>query len=337
MRFPTLVCAAAAVLFSPSLRASPADFYKDKTVRIVVGTGPVGTYALYAQLMAEHMQRHMPGNPRFIMQTMPGAGGRVAANHAYNIAPKDGSSLLVVVQTYAVEQALGTQGIKYDAEKFPIIGRFSDNTPVAVGWTAAGVTSFETLRQREVLTGGAGPSSPTDIMPTLLNAIAGTRYKLISGYRGIDNLMVAMEQGEIQAMVASIASFQSVFSHALRDKKINFLVQFATKRHPDIPHIPTTGEVSLSPEGRAVANFLASGADIGRMVIAPPGVPADRIAALRGAFIAMVKDEVFLKDVAKRSLTINSLSVEELEAIVRETVSAPGPTVKRAREILGLP
>ena len=323
----------AATLPLPAVADPVADFYAGRTVTVAVGAGPVGGYAIYARLATDHMARHMPGKPKFIFQSMPGGGGLKAANFTYKAAPKDGTYLLMIVQNIAVNQAMKARAIRYDAPKFNYIGRFTDNTALAVGWVPAGVTSVDALRSREVITGGTGPSSPTNIIPRLLNLYGGTKYKVISGYKGLGKIMLAMENGEVQAMVGSWVSFKTSFAGQVKAGKVKILVQMAPTRHRELPDVPTTAEVALTPEGKAVANFLASSAGIGRALAVPPGVPQARIAALRTAFAATVKDPLFLAEIRKRNLDINPADHAVLEKIVAETLATPQAVIAKAAAI----
>ena len=277
----------------------------------------------------------MPGNPKFIFKSMPGGGGLRAANYAYNAAPQDGSFLLLIVQTIAVDQAMKAPKIRYEAEKFNYIGRFTDNTALAVGWQAAGVTSVDVLRSRTVITGGTGPSSPTNIIPNLLNRYAGTKYKVVSGYKGLGKIKLAMESGEVEAMVGSWITFKTSFADLVRDNKVKILVQLAPKRNRELPDVPTVADVASSPEGKAVANFLASSAEIGRALATTPGVPQDRVAALRAAFAATLTDPAFLAEAKKRNLDVNPATAAELETIVAQALATPAAIAAKAAEIAG--
>ncbi|CAN0337594.1 unnamed protein product, partial [Discosporangium mesarthrocarpum] len=317
----------------PALADPVADFYKGRTVTVAVGGGPVGGYAIYARLAIDHMARHVPGNPKFIFQTMPGGGGLKAANFAYKAAPKDGTYMLMIVQNIAVNQAMKAKAIRYNAPKFNYIGRFTDNTALAVGWVPAGVTSVDVLRSREVITGSTGPSSPTNIIPKVLNLYGGAKYKVISGYKGVGKIMLAMESGEVQAMVGSWVSFKTSFAQQVRAGKVKILAQMAPNRHRELPDVPTVAELALNAEGRAVAEFLSSSAGIGRALAVPPGVPADRIAALRAAHAATVKDPDFLAEIKKRNLDLNPADHAVVEKIVMETLATPPAVIAKAAAI----
>ncbi len=329
-----LIAALTAATAQPAAADPVADFYSNRTVTVAIGAGPVGGYAIYARLAIDHMARHVPGMPKFVFQSMPGGGGLKAANYAYNAAAKDGSFLLMIVQTIAVDQAMKAKAVRYDAGKFNYLGRITDNTALGVGWQPAGVTSVDVLRKRTVVTGGTGPSSPTDIIPKLLNRYAGTKYKLISGYKGLGAIKLAMESGEVEAMVGSWIAFKTSFAQLVRDKKVKILVQLAPKRHRELPDVPTAAELTTSAEGRAVANFLASSADIGRALATVPGAPKARVEALRAAFAATIRDPLFIAETTKRRLDVNPATAGELEAIVAETLATPPDIAAKAAEIV---
>lgn len=326
---------AALLATSPANAQSVENFYKGKTMTVAVGAGPVGSYAIYSRLLVDHIGRHIPGNPKLIFKSMPGSGGLRATNYAYNAAPKDGTFILLIVQTAAVDQLLKAKKAKFDVRNFQFLGRYNDNTPVAVGWIAAGVTSLDVLRQRTVPTSATGLASPTNILPSILRNYAGLKYKVITGYKGAGAMKLAMEQGETQAMVASLTTFQSSLASYVRDNKVRILAQLAQKRHKDIPDVPTVAELATSEEGKKVANFFASSADIGRAFVVPPGVPADRVAALRAAFGATLTDSKFLAAAKKLNVGLNPASPEEMEKIVAETLRTPKEIVKAAAKMFG--
>lgn len=318
-----------------AVRADPVeDFYKGKTLVVAMGTGPVGTYAIYAQLIAEHLPRHLPANPKIIVQSMPGAGGLRAVNHLYNVAPKDGTYMLVVVQTVATDQILQRDGAKYDARRFNYIGRFADNTPITVVWRSTGLDSVEALRQREALTAGTGVASPTDIWPKLLNITAGTKFRIISGYKSIDDSALAMQRGEVHAMIGSLAFFRSGFAPLIREGKASIVIQYATSRHPDLADVPTASELATNPEDRGIIDFMASSSDMGRSLIAPPDVPRERVEALRKAFNATMKDEEFRSQVSRRNLELNPATGEDLQQLAEKTLSVSAEVAERARKLI---
>lgn len=335
--FKTLIAASlAGCLTFATANADPiADFYKGKTITVTVGAGAVGSYAIYSRLVTDHLARHLRGKPNMVFQSMPGAGGLRATNYAYNAAPKDGTFILLIVQTAAVDQLLKAKKAKFDVRKFQFLGRLNDNTPVSVGWIPAGVTSLDVVRKRTVPSSGTGPASPTNILPNILSTYAGLKFKVISGYKGAGGMKLAMERGETQAMVASLTTFQSSLARYIKENKVKILVQLAQKRHKDIPDVPTAAELCTSDEGKKVANFFASSADIGRAFAVPPGVPAERVKALRAAFGKMLKDPQFLAAAKKLNVGLNPASPGEMEKIVAETLKTPKEIVAAAAKMYG--
>jgi len=336
--FSTLIPAAlglAVAATSQTVQADPvADFYKGRQVKMIIGAGVAGGYALYARLAVDFMAKHVPGSPTFIMQSMPGGGGTKAANYVYNVAPKDGSTLIVIVQTVATDTATGAPGVRFDARKFSYIGRFTDNTPVGVGWVPAGITSLDVLRSRQVIAGGTGPSSPTNIGPNLLNRYAGTKIKVVSGYKGAGAMALAMERGETNFMVGSWAAFKTRRKHLLEQGKIKVLFQLAPTRIADLPDVPAAPELGSTPRAKAVMNFISSSAEVGRAVAAPPNTPAPRLAALRAAFQATIADPAFKKYTQSRGIDVNPAGAEELRSIVEKTLDTPTDIIAEAAEIL---
>jgi tripartite-type tricarboxylate transporter receptor subunit TctC len=328
------IAAVAALLAASPANAGPVeDFYKNKTITVAVGAGSTGSYAIYSRLLVDHVGQYIPGKPNLIFKSMPGAGGLRATNYAYNAAPKDGSFILLIVQTAAVDQLLKAKKAKFDVRKFQFLGRYNDNTPISVGWIPAGVTSLDVLRKRSVPTSATGLASPTNILPSILRTYAGLNYKVISGYKGAGAMKLAMEQGETQAMVASLTTFQSSLASYIRDNKVKILAQLAPNRHKDIPDVPTAAELATSDEGKKVANFFASSADIGRAFVVPPGVPADRVKALRAAFERTLTDPKFLVAAKKLNVGLNPASPGEMEKIVAETLKTPKEIVKAAAKM----
>jgi tripartite-type tricarboxylate transporter receptor subunit TctC len=333
---------AGAALIGAAIAAAPltaaadpiADFYTGKKVPVIIGAGPAGGYALYARLAVEFMAKHVPGKPSFVMQSMPGGGGTKAANFAYNVAPKDGSALIIIVQTVATDTAAKGPGVKFDARKFNYIGRFTDNTPVGVGWVKAGVTSLDVLRSRQVIAGGTGPSSPTDIGPNLLNRYAGTKFKVVSGYKGAGAMALAMERGETEFMVGSWAAFKTRRKHMLDKGQIKVLFQLAPARIADLPDVPAAPELGSTPRAKAVMTFIASSAEVGRSVAGPPGMPKARVDALLTAFNATVKDPAFLAYTKKRGIDVNPVDGAALKAIIDKTMETPADVVAEASSIL---
>lgn len=331
---PVLLGAAAAAAPLTAAADAVADFYQGRQVPVIIGAGPAGGYALYGRLTVDFMARHLPGKPTFVLQSMPGGGGTKAANYVYNVAPKDGSVLMIIVQTIATDTATKAPGARFDARKFNYIGRYTDNTPVGVGWVPAGVTSLDVLRSREVIAGGTGPSSPTNIGPNLLNRYAGTKIKIVSGYKGAGDMALAMERGETEFMVGSWAAFKTRRKHLLEQNKIKVLFQLSPSRIAELADVPAAPELGATPRARAVMAFIASSSEVGRSVAGPPGIPAARLAALRTAFEKAVGDPEFIEHTKKRGIDVNPMSGAALMSVVEKTLDTPPDIVAEAAETL---
>jgi len=323
-----------ALLASLTLLASAAHAQPDfagKTITIVSSFGPGGGYTIYAEIVARHLSAHLPGRPNVIVRTMPGAGGLNGTQHLFNVAARDGSVLGVVPQTVAIAQALGESALRYDAPAFNWIGRVNSNVEVQQAWHTAAVKTIEDARSKEIVVGGTGPESSSVVFPRILNAMFGMKFKVVAGYEGVNMVSIAIERGEVEGMVRPWSITKTVRPEWLREGKINLLVQYALARHPEIPSVPAVVDLAQSEEQRQVLGLYASGSDIGRSIVAPPGVPAETVAVLRRAFMAAMRDPALLADVAKRAADIDPLPGEQLQTIVRQAVAVTPRVVEQAR------
>ena len=311
-----------------------ADFYKGKTVKIVVGFGVGGGYDIYARLAAEHFGRFVPGNPTVIVENMPGGGGVRAASFLHAAAPKDGTVLSVIVQAIAFESVLGNLPGKIDASQYNFIGRLTSNVEAQFTWHASPTKSLEDAKRREVIVGATGTTSPSTIVPRMLNEAIGAKFKIVQGYPGTAEAALAMERGEVEGMMQSLESLQSAKPDWLREKKINFIWQLALKPHPEFADVPAVGQLGDTAEEQSMLKLIAGTADIGRSLVAPPGVPAERVAALRKAFQAMVADPQFQAAAKARNATLDPASGESLQEIVAAAMATPQAVVERTRAIV---
>ena len=285
---------AAALLAAGDAAAQPAEqFFARKTVTITIGYTAGGSYDLYGRMVARHLGKHIPGQPTLIAQNMPGAGSLKAANYLYEVAPKDGTALGVVVESAALEQALANPAVQYDAAKFTYVGRVATSNNIFMQWHTAKVQSLDDAKRMETSLAGTGPGSIAETVPRLLNALIGTKFKLISGYPASSEAMLAMERGEVEGASSSWAAVKVGKQAWLRERKIRIILQTTPERIAELPDAPSLGEIGDTPEDRQVFALYASGSAIGRSVIAPPGLPAERVGALRDAFQGMVKDPGF--------------------------------------------
>src|SRR3979411_840738 len=284
--------AVAPALVATDAAAQPAEqFFARKTVTITIGYTAGGSYDLYGRMMARHLGKHIPGQPTLIAQNMPGAGSLKAANYLYEVAPKDGPALGIVVESAALEQALANPGVQYDAAKFTYVGRVATSNNSFMQWNASKVQSLDEAKRTETSLAGTGPGSIAETVPRLLNALVGTRFKLISGYPASSEAMLAMERQEVDGASSSWAAVKVGKQAWLRENKIQIILQTTPERIAELSQTPSLGEIGDTPEDKQVFALYASGSAIGRSVLAPPGVPVERAKALRTAFQAMVKDE----------------------------------------------
>ena len=330
-----LALACAMVFASPATRAQEPPF-KGKTVTVNIGYSTGGNYDFIGRLVARHIGKHLPGNPAGVAVNMPGAGSIRAGNYLFHTAPRDGTALGVLSSSVAIEEALGTPGIQYKSAEFTWIGRVSMILQVL-----ATVDPSKTRRIADALVhdtpmSGTGAGSPSEGYPKLLNGVLGTKFRIISGYTSSADSLLAMERGEVDGALPSWNTIKRTKQDWLREGRIHPLVQFVFERSPDLPDTPTSIELGRTPEERDILAFYTSGEEIGRSIMAPPGIAPDRVAMLRKAFENMLKDEEFLDEVRRTQVEFNPLSGEKLREIVERTVRASPATVNRTRVLLGI-
>jgi len=314
--------------------APPVEFFRGKTINILVGSEAGGGYDLYARFLAQFLGQQIPGQPTVIVQNMPGAGGLRASRNLASAAPKDGTTLGMLAQNLTFDTVLGYSP-DIDTSAFNWIGRVAMNAEVGVARAQSGVTSIETARNREIPTGGSGGTSSSTVVPFLLNRLAGTRFKLIAGYKSANEALLAMERGEIEMVGATgISTIMAKHAAWLRDGTVKLIYQTALTRHPVVPEVPTIGELGTGSEEKQILGLFAVGAEIGRALIAPPGVPAERVAVLRRAMAATLAAPETRSYATRHSLALEVGSGDELSAIVRKMLATPEPVVAKARGIL---
>jgi tripartite-type tricarboxylate transporter receptor subunit TctC len=311
-----------------------ADFYKGKTVKIIVGFAPGGGYDIYGRLAAEHFGRFLPGNPSVIVENMPGGGGVRAAAFLHAVAPKDGTVMTVIVQSIAFDSVLGELPGKIDASTYNFIGRLTSNIETQFTWHTSPSKTLEDAKRNTVIVGATGASSPSTIVPRMLNEAIGTKFKIVQGYPGTAEVSLAMERGEVEGIMQSLESVQTARPEWLKDKKVNPIWQLALKRHPSLPDTPAVGELGDTPDEHSMLQLIAGTAEIGRSLVAPPGVPAERVAALRKAFQAMVADPQFQAIAKARNATLDPLPGEALQEQVTAAMATPKSVVERTRAIV---
>ncbi len=307
--------AAAAVLLPASVHAQASDFFKGKTVTIYIGTPVGGGYDLYGRLLARHLGRHLPGHPNVVASNMPGGTGIICANYIYSVAPKDGTAIAIIIQSMGEEQGLGTEGVRFDVTKFNWLGRVTSNVEMNYTWHASPTKTVEDAQNRQTIMASAGPASIT--YPLLLNSIIGTQFKLVRGYLGTQNAHLAMQRGEVDGTSSSYNTVKTL-TDWLMTKQVNVLVQYAPRRHRELPNVRTIGEFAKTPEDVALFRFLTQASDIGRSFVAPPGVSLDRVELLRAAFDATMSDPQFVSELKQARAEFDPLSGKDLQQMVAQ-------------------
>jgi tripartite-type tricarboxylate transporter receptor subunit TctC len=328
-----LLAALALALCAATAQAQP--FFEGKTITIITSTGSGGSYDITARLLSRHMPRHIPGNPVMIVQNMPGGGNVIATNHLYNVAPRDGTMIATLHNAIPLHQVLDGSGVRYDASKFNWLGSTGPENEVIFTWHTTGVTNIEEARKKEVILGGTGAGSGIVIIPTAMNNLLGTKFKMVMGYKSSEDLNLALQRGEVEARAFSMASVKGQRADWIKEKKINFIAQAGAHRAHEIPDVPLLTELAKNDEQREILKLISSPPSLGRPFTAPPEVPAERLAILRQAFDATLKDKAFLAEAEKLKIDIDPMSGEEVSQIVRDVVNAAPSVVAKARVMMG--
>ena len=330
-----LFAAAVGVTSTPCAAQDPAgDFYRGKQISILVGFTPGGSSSLYAQALARHMGRYLPGNPNFIVQHVPGAGGLVAANNLYNTAPRDGTVFAITGRTAAIEPLLGNKNAKFDGRQFNWIGTANVEYTTCTLWHTAKVKTLQDAMRMEAVVGGSGADATEVIFPKAANKLVGTKFKVVLGYPGSTEILLAMERGEVEGFCGIGWTFLKLRKGDwIREKKVNILYQMSIEKHPELPDIPAIIDYARSPEDRGVFEFLFAPQEMGRPFFAPPGVPAERVAALRAAFARTLKDAQFLAEAEKMGVEVQHVGGEQIQSLVERIYASPPEVIARAKAV----
>jgi len=330
--------AAAAVIVSlcagTAAADAVADFYTNKTVTIVVSAGPGGNHSNYSLLFAPYWKKYMPGHPTFIIQNMGGAGGTKAANYLYNSAPKDGSYIGILLSDTPLAARIRTTGVKYDPSKFQFLGGADWTRSMFTVWKGHGINSMEDVKKKEVICGSSGKGSQTYTFPKLANHFLGTKFKVITGYRGMNSVDAAVDRGEVFCRVGVYESIVAIRPHWLTEKKVVHIAAADLERLPVEPNIPTLIEMVQGEDAKAVLRLFFSGGVIGRAWLTPPGVPADRLAALRAAFQKSFNDPEAIAAMKKRKMHHEAVTWQKQQKTVRNIMTAPDKLLAIARAAL---
>ncbi len=322
----------------PAGAADTAEqFYSKTKVRMIIGTAVGGSYDLMGRLTARHIRNHIPGQSAILVQNMPGGGSLIASNYLYNVAPQDGSVLGAVVPGIIFTAMFGEKSARYDPTKFHWIGYAMDAVAVPTVFHTAPVKSLAEMREKEVVMGSGGISSMDATNARLFNALLGTKIKLVTGYKGGDAINLAMERGEIHGRASQAwSAWKAVRPDWIRDRKLVPLLQVALEpvSDPELKGIPLLVDLVKNDADRKIARVYTAIATIGRPVVMGPGVPADRVAFMRKAYSAMLKDPAFLADAAKQRISLKPMEGEKIQALVAETAALDGKLIARMKSIV---
>jgi tripartite-type tricarboxylate transporter receptor subunit TctC len=335
LRLALFISAAVGLAAPPSAaQDAAADFYRGKQITIVVGFTPGGSSSLYAQALARHMGRYLPSNPNLIVQHVPGAGGLVAANNVFNTAPRDGTAFAITGRTVAIEPLLGNKNAKFDAREFNWIGTANVEYTTCTLWHGAQVKTLQDALVKEAIVGGSGADATEVVFPKAANKLVGTKFKVVLGYPGSTEILLAMERGEVEGFCGIGWTFLKLRKGDwLRERKVNILYQMSLEKHPELPDVPAIIDYAKTPEDRKVFEFLFAPQEMGRPFFAPPGVPAERVRALRDAFARTLGDPQFLADADKMGVEVQHVGGEQLQKLVDRIYASPPDVIARAKTV----
>ncbi|MGH6692593.1 MAG: Bug family tripartite tricarboxylate transporter substrate binding protein [Gammaproteobacteria bacterium] len=328
------VAAIAAALLAPAPAFSgaaptPAEYYKGRTINMIIGYAPGGGYDLYGRVLAQHMSRHIPGNPKIIPQNMPGAGSLKAATYVFSVGRKDGTTIGTFARNMAISQLIGHAN--FDTRELSWIGSITRDTSLCVSWHTSPIKTWNDVLTKQFTVGGEGADADPDIFTKLYTNLFGAKMRLASGFPGTSNIALAMQRGEVQGFCGlSWSTLKSQHPDWLRNKSVNLLIQAAPVKDPELPDVLMASDLVRNDEQKQILDFAVVSQTIARPIAAPPGIPADRKAALRAAFEATMKDPVFLADAKRLQLDVRPVSGADIDTMIAELYKTPKDVVAKA-------
>ena len=313
------------------------EFYKGKSIDLVIGYPPAGSNDVYARLLARHLGKHVPGKPNIIPKNMPGAGSFLALAHMANVAPNNGTAIAIGAPTSALDEKLGTQGVRFKTAEFNWIGRLDSLINIVFMWKTSPVKTFADAQRIEATLSGTGIGSTVSIYPTVMNNVFGTKFKLVMGYKGSNEAMLAVERGEVEGHSTSWTALKVAHPDWIRDKSVSLLVQFSLHRHADLPDLPTAVDLARNDEERQVLSAIMNAAEVGTAFFTTPGAPADRVTTLRRAFDATLKDPELLAEAEKIRVGVSPLPGEALQKLVASVTDLPPALLEKVRAAYTVP
>ena len=339
MRRRLLATVAAFVGLAPAVaNAAPAeDFYKSRQIVLIMSTDAGGGYAAYANALAPYLSAHLPGRPRIVIQYMPGAGGIRAMNYLYSAAPKDGTRIAMVHAMSPYQPLFGVDAAKYDPRKMNWLGSLDNSSGLCVAWAASGIKNWQDMFDKEFLVGSSGAGSQMETLPLMVNKLFGTRIKVISGYKGGNEVFLAMERGEVHGRCGSIvSSVTSTRPDWFPQKKIVVPFQIALERSPEFPDVPALGELAKDTRTKQVLELVVSHMAMDKPFLMPPGVPEDRVALMRKAFQEAVSDPAFIAQAKKERVEIHPVTAARVQQVLERAYAMPPDVVKAANEAVNI-
>lgn len=312
-----------------------AEHYKGKTLNLLIGYPPGGGYDVYARVIGRYIGKHIPGQPQVVVKNVPGAASLVLVNQLFTTVPKDGLNIGTFARSVAMDRLLGREGTNFDPVQFNWIGSANNEVSICAVWHTANVTSIDDFLSKPIIFGANAQGSESDVYPTILNRLLDTKFKVVTGYPGTPDLIVAMQRGETQGRCGfTWSAAKTSYPDLIRDKQLQPVVQFATAKHPELPTIPLATELARTPRARAALELLLTQQAMGRPFAAPPGVSAERVAALRKAFDDTLKDTELLAEAERQALEIQAVSGLALQGMVAGMFKAPPDVIAAAREAI---
>ena len=313
-----------------------ADFYRGRTLDIVVGTGPGGGYDANARLFARHVGRHIPGNPTVIVNNMPGGGGIVATNWLYNVAPKTGSTVGTFSNAMLTQPLFGADSVKFDSTKLAWLGSISREDGVCVVSRASGVKTYDEFRRRNSVVGTTAPGTTTHLFPTLLNKLFDVPMRFVTGYADGSSIVLALERGEVEAICQTWSSLKIAHPNLIPNGVAAPILAIGLAPNPELTGLPAVTDLARDDEQREILKIILAPTIAGRPFAAPPGVPSERLAALRAAFAATLRDPTFIEDAKRLRVEISPFQGAEMDALMRDIFTASPKLIERVRTLLGM-
>jgi tripartite-type tricarboxylate transporter receptor subunit TctC len=318
---------------APPTAAEP--FFAGKQIRLITHVGPASGYSVWAHLVAAYLGRHIPGSPSIVVQNMPGGGGLKAVNYLYAVAPSNGLELGAVNRLVPTMSLLGTAGASFDSRQFGWLGSPASESNICVVTRTSPVRTIDDLFNKEVIVGTDGVGSGLHIFPTALNAVLGTKFKIIDGYKDSGEVLLAMDRGEIHGACQSVETLLHSRADALRSGEWRAILQGGLARNPDFPDVPFVIDYAKTTAQKQVLQFLYASQSFGRPYLAPPGLPPERLVALRAAFDDSMRDPDFLADAARQQLKVSPTSGAEMDRMIADLAAIPKDVIANAARLMG--